>query len=68
MAKFLYKCRNCGEIEYNPRCSNAKALKHLHNAVHEWEKESAQAPSLRMVHVCGDKSKGVADLIGYMEE
>lgn len=69
VAKFQYKCRQCGEIEENPCTSEENAQITLIHVVHGHDisqlKHIGIAPTMLATHLCKDKNHGVADLIGY---
>ena len=70
MIVFQFKCRLCGKLsqQSKTRMSDKKALKLLISCFQGGKKNQDGVPlSLLSVHICGDKSIGVAELIGYEE-
>lgn len=74
IAKFQYKCRQCGIIEENPCTPEKSAHMILNCALLEYTppalKVSGNPVTMTNTHRCGDGNCGVSDLIGYkvMEE
>ena len=68
-AKFQYKCRQCGAIEENPCTSEDNAWITLASVIHGYDisqlKLIGMPPTMQKVHLCKNKDRGVADLIGY---
>ena len=64
-ARFQYKCRQCGEVEENPRTGEMHALGRLVDAITKDKNGGANTLWLLDVHNCEDGNYGVSDLIGY---
>lgn len=66
---FIYKCRRCGMIDYNPRMgspneSAAKAMSLLVGATMNLKSNDSHTPTMLSVHSCGEEAFGISDLIG----
>jgi len=67
-ARFLYKCRKCGEIYGNCFSGETHAFRKLINASHNYKEASGNNIFLLSYHRCNDKEGGIGDLIGYEVE
>lgn len=72
IAKFQYKCRQCGMIEENPRTPVENAMTMILSVVFAIEVEKPKiigSPvTMTSIHPCGDGNCGVSDLIGFKVE
>jgi len=66
-AKFMYKCRLCGEVYSNMDVAIESGLRHLVNAVLDLKDRSVNSPCMTTIHVDCKNGIGVADLLGYEE-
>ena len=75
IAKFQYKCRQCGAIEENPCTTSETGALMILNCALLGETPSSfnisgNPVTMTNTHPCGDGNVGVSDLVGYkiMEE
>ena len=68
-AKFVYKCRACGELDYNPYTAEDNAylilLAVVFNLPLPPKIRIGTKPDMLGIHRCNADQVGVSDLIGY---
>ena len=63
-----YKCRLCGKKFYSCSTDRETASKIMIDIVVDGESKEINAPGLIHIHLCDDKSIGIADFIGFKKE
>lgn len=66
---YEYKCRRCGELDYNPHTGNEQvAFRGLMEAILDTDYNEGMRVHLFGTHLCKDGGKGITDLQGYRKE
>jgi hypothetical protein len=67
-AQFEYKCRRCGDFNYNPCCAADMATPMLICTALDPRDKSLNVVGMHGVHQCIDGGMGLTDLVGYRLE